>query len=188
MQPPHDPPSYFYSSLSMTTVERYRPLHIFPSDAPSNARRSYPTSTSIAKVPPAVPSPPRLSRDSPPQKPQLRGDDTSKFKMASSGANQWLFTDEELMSTPSILSGVDPKLERQQRAKGTNFILQAAILLKIPQITIGVASTFLHRFYMRASMDNKRGYHHYVSLSNPANKLSCFAPAPTAGYQASRHL
>jgi protein BUR2 len=88
--------------------------------------------------------------------------------MASTDSDQWLFTDEELRSTPSILHGVDPKVERQQRAKGTNFILQAAILLKIPQITIGVASTFLHRFYMRASMDSKRGYHHYV-CDNPSN-------------------
>jgi hypothetical protein len=85
--------------------------------------------------------------------------------MAANDSDQWIFTDDELMSSPSILSGVDPKLERQQRAKGTNFILQAAILLKIPQITIGVASTFLHRFYMRQSMDPKRGFHHYVSCA-----------------------
>jgi protein BUR2 len=157
----------------MTTVEHYRPTHIFPSDAPSNARRSYPISKSIAKIPPAVPSPPRLSRDSPPQKPQLRGEQIASFKMASSDSNQWLFTDEELRSTPSILHGIDPKLERQQRAKGTNFILQAAILLKIPQITIGVASTFLHRFYMRASMDSKKGYHHYVCPLTPPRFPPC---------------
>lgn len=148
----------------MTTVERYRTAHIFRTDALSNARSSYATSTSVAKIPPAAPSPPRLSRNSPPRKPPVRGIKIAPFAMAASDMTQWLFTDEELRSTPSILHGVDPKLERQQRAKGTNFILQAAILLKIPQTTIGVASTFLHRFYMRASMDGKRGYHHYVCV------------------------
>src|ERR1700712_1369755 len=104
----------------MTTVERYRPPHIFPSDAPSNARKSNPTATSIAKIPPAVPSPPRLSRNSPPQKPQLRGEDSPTFKMASSELSQWLFKDDELLSTPSIKHGMAPEQERLLRAKGTN--------------------------------------------------------------------
>ncbi|KAH8662987.1 cyclin-like protein [Tricladium varicosporioides] len=149
----------------MTTVERYRPTHPFPSDALSNGRRSHPSSTTIANVPPAVPSPPRLSRNSPPQKPHIQAIPSPIFEMAHDGSSQWLFTDAEILSTPSILHGYPPEQERCYRAKGSNFILQAAILLKLPQLTIATASTFFHRFYMRASMDqNKGGYHHYVGL------------------------
>lgn len=71
---------------------------------------------------------------------------------------QWLFTDAELLRTPSILDGLTPEKERENRSKGVNFILQVGIMLKLPQITLATASVFLHRFYMRHSMQN---YHYY---------------------------
>ena len=56
--------------------------------------------------------------------------------------------------------------ERSRRAKGVNFITQAGILLKLPQVTLGTASMFFHRLFMRIGMDEKYGgIHHYVSLS-----------------------
>lgn len=71
---------------------------------------------------------------------------------------QWLFTEAELLRTPSILDGLTPEKERENRSKGVNFILQVGIMLKLPQITLATASVFLHRFYMRHSMQN---YHYY---------------------------
>ena len=80
--------------------------------------------------------------------------------------SQWLFTDSELLLTPSIVAGkLSPEKERENRGKGVNFILQAGIMLKLPQITLATASVFLHRFYMRHSMvdvpGKVPGYHYY---------------------------
>ena len=78
--------------------------------------------------------------------------------------SQWLFSDEELSRTPSILDGLTLEKERDNRAKGVNFILQAGIMLKLPQITLATASVFLHRFYMRHSMEDgadHKGLHYY---------------------------
>jgi hypothetical protein len=77
--------------------------------------------------------------------------------------SQWLFTEEEIRNSPSILDGLPVSEEICRRAKGVNFIIQAGILLKIPQLTLGTASVFFHRFYMRYSMAaEKGGIHHYV--------------------------
>ena len=57
-----------------------------------------------------------------------------------------------------------PEKERENRSKGVNFILQVGIMLKLPQITLATASIFLHRFYMRHSMQNSArgpGLHYY---------------------------
>lgn len=74
---------------------------------------------------------------------------------------QWLFTEAELLRTPSILEGLPPEKERENRSKGVNFILQVGIMLKLPQITLATASVFLHRFYMRHSMQ----VYHYYSMA-----------------------
>ena len=66
--------------------------------------------------------------------------------------SQWLFNETELLRTPSVLAGLSPAKERENRAKGVNFILQVGIMLKLPQITLATASVFLHRFFMRYSM------------------------------------
>ena len=77
---------------------------------------------------------------------------------------QWLFTEAELRRTPSILDGMPPEKERENRSKGVNFILQVGIMLKLPQMTLATASVFLHRFYMRHSMQDlpgRPGLHYY---------------------------
>lgn len=74
---------------------------------------------------------------------------------------QWLFTEAELLRTPSILEGLTPEKERENRSKGVNFILQVGIMLKLPQITLATASVFLHRFYMRHPMQT----FHYYSIA-----------------------
>lgn len=78
--------------------------------------------------------------------------------------NQWSFTADEILSTPSVVDGLPPSEERLRRAKGVNFIYQAGVMLDLPQITLWVAGIFFHRFYMRFSMvQEKGGIHHYVS-------------------------
>ena len=84
--------------------------------------------------------------------------------MALPNDSQWLFTEAELSRTPSILDGLPPEKERENRAKGVNFILQAGIMLKLPQITLATASVFLHRFFMRHPMSivpSRPGFHYY---------------------------
>lgn len=77
---------------------------------------------------------------------------------------QWIFTESELLRTPSVLDGLTPEKERENRGKGVNFILQVGIMLRLPQITLATASVFLHRFYIRHSMvnlSNRSGFHYY---------------------------
>jgi len=164
--------------LPMTTVERYRPPHKFHSDAPSNGPTTHSSSNSIVRnIPPAVPSPPRLSRNSPPPRPNTTFIVPPLDTMAVDQLSQWLFTPDQLRATPSMCDGLDPAEERCRRAKGVNFIIQVGILLKLPQMTIGVASTFFHRFYMRRSMvEKKGGLHHYVSSC--AIPGQCFPTIP----------
>ena len=82
--------------------------------------------------------------------------------------NQWIFTPEEIASTPSVLHGITPAEESTRRAKGVNFIYQAGICLQphpLPQLTLYVAAVFFHRFFMRYSLVvEKGGAHHYVGL------------------------
>ncbi|KAF8245306.1 cyclin-like protein [Wilcoxina mikolae CBS 423.85] len=76
--------------------------------------------------------------------------------------SQWLFTEEELLQTPSVLDGISPETEREQRSKGCNFITQLGIQLKLPQLTLATASTYLHRFYMQNSL---KKYHYYETAA-----------------------
>lgn len=99
-------------------------------------------------------------------------------------ANQWIFTRDEVVSSPSVIDGISPVEERVRRAKGVNFIYQAGILLELPQTTLYVAGVFFHRFYMRYSMDEKLGIHHYVSSRPPrpslvARRSSGTGPGPS---------
>jgi protein BUR2 len=80
---------------------------------------------------------------------------------------QWIFTEDELLRTPSICDGMSPDDERQHRYKGNHFITQVGIMLKLPQTTLSTAAVFFNRYLMRKSLINKPPYkalHHYVSL------------------------
>jgi protein BUR2 len=80
---------------------------------------------------------------------------------------QWLFTDDDLNQTPSVLDGMTPEEERGLRRKGVHFIVQVGMMLKLPQTTLSVAAIFFHRYLVRNSLKSRPGYkplHHYVSL------------------------
>ncbi|KAF2457705.1 cyclin-like protein [Lineolata rhizophorae] len=77
---------------------------------------------------------------------------------------QWLFSQDELLRTPSCVDGMSPDEERELRGKGVNFIMQVGIMLRLPQLTLWTASVFFNRFLMRHSLKQKPGYkplHHY---------------------------
>ncbi|KAL8639407.1 MAG: hypothetical protein Q9228_003552 [Teloschistes exilis] len=78
--------------------------------------------------------------------------------------SQWVFSESELLRTPSIIDGMSPEREKENRGKGVNFIFQVGMMLKIPQVTLATASVLLHRFFMRHTMvDNtpRQSYHYY---------------------------
>ncbi|KAL8843299.1 MAG: hypothetical protein Q9170_000157 [Blastenia crenularia] len=78
--------------------------------------------------------------------------------------SQWIFTESELLRTPSILEGLSSEKERENRGKGVNFIFQVGIMLKLPQVTLATASVLLHRFFVRHSMvdaPGRPGFHYY---------------------------
>jgi protein BUR2 len=79
---------------------------------------------------------------------------------------QWIYSEDELLRTPSICDGLSPEEERTFRYKGYNFITQVGIMLKLPQTTISSATVFFNRFLMRYSLKSKskedKRLHHYV--------------------------
>ncbi|KAI1814699.1 cyclin-like protein [Poronia punctata] len=170
----------------MASIDRYRPppregyqAPILPpnSGRPGSSSGTLSASASGSNkspsrrrdVPPPVPSPPTLSsRTSPPRPQSQRGSSSPSIPTVKKSLSsfimpkQWLFTSDEVLSSPSILDGLPPVEERLRRAKGVNFIYQAGILLELPQVTLYVAGVFFHRFYMRFSMvEEKQGVHHY---------------------------
>ncbi|KAK8018069.1 cyclin-like protein [Apiospora marii] len=142
-----------------------------------SASRSSKSPIKRRDVPPAVPTPPPHVHYPPPPahtssshlspRPRSRSarsperSATEPAARRSMAANQWLFTHDEVNSSPSIAEGMPPAEERLRRAKGVNFIYNVGIMLNLPQLTLYVAGVFFHRFYMRCSMDEKRGIHHY---------------------------
>ncbi|KAK9475289.1 cyclin-like protein [Dipodascopsis tothii] len=73
-------------------------------------------------------------------------------------ANDWIFTPEDIRASPSAREGMAYRAEIEQRSKGANFIIQVGMKLRLPQMTLNVATTLFHRFYMRFSL---KRYHHY---------------------------
>ncbi|CAG8459738.1 25936_t:CDS:2 [Gigaspora rosea] len=74
-------------------------------------------------------------------------------------STNWIFKKHEYEKyTPSRRDGISIGEENYKRAKGVKFILEVSYDLKLPQQTIATAATFLHRFYMRKSLNE---FHHY---------------------------
>ncbi|KAG9244615.1 cyclin-like protein [Calycina marina] len=145
----------------MTTVDHHRSLLL--SDVSSILLPAASRTTRIAHIPPAAPSPPATREHQSPRR-RKHSKIPESPKMALEDMGQWLFTDEEIANTPSIQDGLSITEERARRAKGVNFIVQAGVLLKLPQLTLATASVFFHRFYMRMSMaveNNNSALHHY---------------------------
>ncbi|KAL0080702.1 cyclin-like protein [Phycomyces blakesleeanus] len=72
--------------------------------------------------------------------------------------DQWFFTKEELLDTPSIIDGLSFEQEQMDRTKGCHYLLAVGAKLNLPQLVLVTATTFFHRFFMRQSM---RRFHVY---------------------------
>ena len=100
--------------------------------------------------------------------PAVRDPPKDPVDVLAEAEQQWLFTEDELLRSPSIADGMPADQEREVRTKGANFIVQVGIMLKLPQMTLSTAAVFFNRYLMRRSlMDRKDGYkalHHYVRL------------------------
>lgn len=155
----------------MTTAGPYPIVEFeFPDDHSNRARPPSSCASTITEkyIPPAVPSPPRLPNNySPPEQPVRQIKHILISEMPPQAFDQWLFTEEELKATPSIIDGLSSEEERIRRAKGVSFMSSIGNMLHIPMTTVSVASLYFHRFYMRRSMVAEKkggtGIHHYVS-------------------------
>jgi protein BUR2 len=109
--------------------------------------------------------PPSKTDHLPSSHPAHRQRPKSPNRVLAEAEAQWIFTDAELLNTPSIQDGMPAAEEKETRAKGVNFIVQVGIMLKLPQLTLSTAAIFFQRFLMRASLKKARGdipkLHHY---------------------------
>ncbi|XP_065331982.1 cyclin-T1 isoform X2 [Cloeon dipterum] len=68
---------------------------------------------------------------------------------------RWLFTKEHILEcTPSRIAGVPYEKELSYRQQAANFIQDMGQRLKVTQLCINTAITFMHRFYMHHSFVN----------------------------------
>lgn len=97
--------------------------------------------------------------------PSLHEHAKSPAAILANAEQQWLFTEDELLLSPSVQAGMTPDKEREVRSKGIAFIRQVGIMLKLPEMTLSTAAIFFNRFFMRVSLVAKppqKAIHHYV--------------------------
>ncbi|KAJ8255979.1 hypothetical protein COCON_G00198430 [Conger conger] len=63
-------------------------------------------------------------------------------------ASRWCFTRDQLETTPSRRSGVEPDRELSYRQQAANLIQDMGQRLNVSQLTINTAIVYMHRFYM----------------------------------------
>ncbi|XP_034742569.1 cyclin-T2a isoform X2 [Etheostoma cragini] len=66
-------------------------------------------------------------------------------------SSKWFFTREQLETTPSRRSGVEPDRELSYRQQAANLIQDMGQRLNVSQLTINTAIVYMHRFYMHHS-------------------------------------
>jgi protein BUR2 len=108
---------------------------------------------------------PRSTTDhaAPPQ--TVRPRPKSPDRLLAEAEAQWLFSEHELLHTPSVQDGMALEKEKELRAKGINFLRQVGIMLKLPELTLSTAAIFFNRFLMRLSLvdrPNQKALHHYT--------------------------
>ncbi|XP_051565910.1 cyclin-T2-like [Myxocyprinus asiaticus] len=63
-------------------------------------------------------------------------------------SSKWFFTREQLETTPSRRSGMEPDRELSYRQQAANLIQDMGQRLNVSQLTINTAIVYMHRFYM----------------------------------------
>ncbi|GAA5971633.1 hypothetical protein JCM11641_000666 [Rhodosporidiobolus odoratus] len=71
---------------------------------------------------------------------------------ASSTEQQWYYSHQELQQSPSIAAGLRPSDERKARQDAIKFVWKLKDGLGVRQSVVTTAATFIHRFYMRESV------------------------------------
>ncbi|KAL2918414.1 hypothetical protein HK105_201814 [Polyrhizophydium stewartii] len=72
--------------------------------------------------------------------------------------NTWLFSDRALLAAPSVAKGVEPGVESYTRLRACRYMERCGKRLALPRDMIATAKVLLHRFYMRANI-NECKYH-----------------------------
>ncbi|BGP23047.1 cyclin Pch1 [Rhodotorula toruloides] len=82
---------------------------------------------------------------------------------------QWFYTRDELLSSPSIREGISVAEEWKQRARAVRRLWKLRDALQVRQSVVSTAATFIHRFFMRESMNKW----HYDDVAVAAFFLAC---------------
>ncbi|KAI8621645.1 cyclin-like protein [Chytriomyces sp. MP71] len=77
---------------------------------------------------------------------------------------QWRYSVHELRHPPSVVEGAALSEDRDVRSKAAKYISNMGISLRLPQLVIATAQTFMHRFYMRQS-SRRHKYHDVAAAS-----------------------
>ncbi|KAI9245118.1 cyclin-like protein [Phascolomyces articulosus] len=74
--------------------------------------------------------------------------------------DQWYFSKDDFLCTPSVMEGMTVQQEQMDRTKGCLYLLAIASKLNFtrPQLAVATACTFFHRFFMRQSMQRFHVY------------------------------
>lgn len=117
----------------------------------------------VAQMPPSAQ--PSSTDHLPSHQPAARKRPKSPDRVLAEAEAQWIFSERELLHTPSVQDGMSADKEKEIRAKGINFIRQVGIMLKLPELTLSTAAIFFNRFLMRVSLvdrPNQKALHHYT--------------------------
>ncbi|KAJ3417129.1 hypothetical protein HDV05_006988 [Chytridiales sp. JEL 0842] len=87
-------------------------------------------------------------------------------------SDQWLFADEDMATTPSVLDGMTPGEEARSRFSGCRFINDVGKLLSLPPEVTCTAKMYLQRFFMRHSFGKRQELHPYM-IGGTALYLAC---------------
>jgi len=85
--------------------------------------------------------------------------------------NSWIFTRQELYSSPTVAHGWTQIQEATERTRAANFIEHVGHNLRVPIEIIAVGQTLMHRFYMRNSFK----HHHAYDVGAACIFLACKA-------------
>ncbi|KAI8807339.1 cyclin-like protein [Cladochytrium replicatum] len=132
-------------------------------DKPNIIKKDSPTSMKVPQkiiLPSPSQSRKRPRSETPSEIMQSLEQRLKKFKtLSSSDADQWIFSTEELLFTPSFVHlGKKYYDEVFERARGCDFMRKCARDLGLPTETLCMAKMLFHRFYMRKPMTQTKDY------------------------------
>lgn len=95
----------------------------------------------------------------------------SKYMPKQQRKTAWLYTDMEMLSSPSVRLGETTAREIQNRNRACRMIERVGKAVLMPQSQTNMAKVLLHRFYMRESMQKAEYHEIAATLVFMAGKL-----------------